>query len=571
MHLENKNYEIFKLPINYIQNKKELPDNLKTDLELLKTVEKNNNSMYQNLFNPTNKLGNECLQEWGKYYTSDKQFLLDSQKLYSNSTNLNYDNFIVNKMNTIWSNIKKETNFYEKYEYVDIEKLMWLNNSSKFLCLMSFYNLSSPVLNLLAPVFLCFIPFILLKMMNQKITFQNYSLLLIEQIKKHAIGRLFYSFNQVGLGQRLYLLLMVGLYFYNIYQNILTCIKFYNNTNQITDYFDNTKSYLEYTIESMKYFINNTKILKTYKKFNSSLVIYKDKLKDFYEKIKIIPKNAISPINITYIGKIMTYFYNLYENQETSQMFEFSFGFNGYVNTIYGLKNNINSKKINKVKYSKKKNKFKGLYHPSIKQNIVKNTVDLKKNIIITGPNAAGKTTILKATALNVLFCHQIGYGYFKKGNIKLYDYIHCYINIPDTSSRDSLFQAEVRRCKNILDTIENNKNLNHFCIFDELFSGTNPYEAISSGYGYLNHMSKNKNITFILTTHFMRLCKLFNDNKNIINKNMNSISKNDAIIYTYKIKNGISKIKGGISVLKQFNYSNNIIASAKNILNNLD
>ena len=90
------------------------------------------------------------------------------------------------------------------------------------------------------------------------------------------------------------------------------------------------------------------------------------------------------------------------------------------------------------------------------------------------------------------------------------YDYIHCYINIPDTSSRDSLFQAEVRRCKNILENIEKHKKDRHFCIFDELFSGTNPYEAISSGYGYLKYISKNNKNTFILTTHYIKLCNLF-------------------------------------------------------------
>jgi DNA mismatch repair ATPase MutS len=132
------------------------------------------------------------------------------------------------------------------------------------------------------------------------------------------------------------------------------------------------------------------------------------------------------------------------------------------------------------------------------------------------------------------------------------------------------LFQAEVRRCKKILNIIENNKNKNHFCIFDELFSGTNPYEAISTGNGYLEHLSKQKNVTFILTTHFMKLCYLFNKNKNIVNKNMNSFIEKDSIIYTYKINNGISKIKGGINILKQFNYPTNIINISKKTLENL-
>ena len=125
----------------------------------------------------------------------------------------------------------------------------------------------------------------------------------------------------------------------------------------------------------------------------------------------------------------------------------------------------------------------------------VKNNVSLRKNIIITGPNAAGKTTILKATLFNTILSQQIGCGFYSNAEIYPYHYIHCYLNIPDTSGRDSLFQAEARRCKDILDVIvSSNKNERHFCIFDELFSGTNPYEAVGSAYSYLKFLSTSQN-----------------------------------------------------------------------------
>ena len=137
---------------------------------------------------------------------------------------------------------------------------------------------------------------------------------------------------------------------------------------------------------------------------------------------------------------------------------------------------------------------------------------------------------------------------------IILYLILHCYLNIPDTCSRDSLFQAEARRCKNILDCIEENPNKKHFCIFDELYSGTNPYEAISSAYSYLTHISNNNNVRFLLTTHYIRLCNLFNKTK-ILNKSMKTIfNDNKEPIYKYKITKGISNVKGGVS-LKILNY----------------
>ena len=113
--------------------------------------------------------------------------------------------------------------------------------------------------------------------------------------------------------------------------------------------------------------------------------------------------------------------------------------------------------------------------------------MNLNKQILITGPNAAGKTTLLKTTLFNIIISQQLGVGCYKKATINPYNYIHSYINIPDTSQRDSLFQAEARRCKEILDSLTNNSDKErHFCIFDEIYSGTNPSEAIASAYSFL-------------------------------------------------------------------------------------
>jgi len=200
---------------------------------------------------------------------------------------------------------------------------------------------------------------------------------------------------------------------------------------------------------------------------------------------------------------------------------------------------------------------FAGLNH----KDPVKNNVKLSNNMIITGPNAAGKTTLLKSVLYNIIISQQIGCGFYSRADIKLYDFIHCYINIPDTGDRDSLFQSECRTCKNILSTIMDNPDKNHFCVFDELYSGTNPYEAIASGYSYLDYISQFNNINFILTTHYIGLCTLL-DSK--INKNYYmEINTSDCSLnynYTYKLVSGISKIKGGIKVLKDLEYPDTII-----------
>ena len=151
----------------------------------------------------------------------------------------------------------------------------------------------------------------------------------------------------------------------------------------------------------------------------------------------------------------------------------------------------------------------------------------------------------------------------FTSAKITPIDYLHCYINIPDSCSRDSLFQSEAKRCKDILDIITNNPDSKHFCVFDELFSGTNPYEAICTAKAYLEHISKNNNVKFLLTTHFIRLCNIC-DKSNIENYNMLINILDEKLNYTYKIDKGISNVKGGIHVLENLGYNKDIIDNAK-------
>ncbi len=65
--------------------------------------------------------------------------------------------------------------------------------------------------------------------------------------------------------------------------------------------------------------------------------------------------------------------------------------------------------------------------------------------MIITGPNASGKTTILKTTLINTILTQQFGCGFYSEATMYPFNHIHCYLNIPDTSGRDSLFQSETR------------------------------------------------------------------------------------------------------------------------------
>ena len=153
---------------------------------------------------------------------------------------------------------------------------------------------------------------------------------------------------------------------------------------------------------------------------------------------------------------------------------------------------------------------------------------------------------------------------------INPYTHIHSYLNIPDTSERDSLFQAESRRCREIITIIHENEKGRHFGIFDELYSGTNPEEATKAGYAFLKYLSKYKNVDFILTTHYNKICTRLLKNKQIQNYKMNVLEdKIGDLTYTYKIQKGISNIQGAIKILEQMNYPSEILEDVRNFNKN--
>lgn len=143
---------------------------------------------------------------------------------------------------------------------------------------------------------------------------------------------------------------------------------------------------------------------------------------------------------------------------------------------------------------------------------------------------------------------------------VYIYDDFFSYLNIPDTSDRDSLFESEAKRCLSFIQTINQTQDKQYFLIFDEMYSGTNPSEASVSGLCFINYLSK-MNVTFMITTHYYDMCNAKHLNKSVLNMCMHTF-KNDAnqLQYSYRLQYGISYEKGGIEVLKRLCYPEEII-----------
>ena len=594
--------DIFKLPIFYVDKKTELKDNIITDLELIKTIDTDASCVpiLYNTFQPTNCLAKKTLEQIPNYYSYDVKFLNDTQHLLKSYTSClskqpestefakpDFDEIV-----KLWDEIKLDTGFREKYNYMDWSYFLHLNESQLFLQLMSFYNMTSPIISLFVPIFILIVPFFIIKARGLSVTIKEYVEILKVLAGNHAIGKLFTQFHKVKLDQKLYMLISAGFYLFSIYQNILTCIRFHCNIKKIHTYLNKFKEYLQYTLANMENLELLTSKLKnnTYSGFIEEMKKHKSILEDYKNSLEKTSDFQISFRKLAEIGTVLKHFYQLNYNETYNTSFLYSFGFNGYIDNLEGLIDNINKENLHFADFtttntttttakSKSKSKSKNTnilkksyYAALINKNPVKNDVKLDKAMIITGPNASGKTTVLKSALINVILSQQFGCGFYDEASLKPYKFIHCYLNIPDTSGRDSLFQAEARRCKEIIDTIKDNnggEDDSHFCVFDEIYSGTNPEEAVISALAFMQYLVKIENVQCIMTTHFIKVCKKLNKNKRVKNYHMHVdlTNKND-FSYTYKMKEGISEIHGGIKVLNDMNYPTEIINNTRNKIN---
>ena len=207
---------------------------------------------------------------------------------------------------------------------------------------------------------------------------------------------------------------------------------------------------------------------------------------------------------------------------------------------------------------------IKKLWHPALDYSKnVKNNVILS-NMLITGPNAAGKSTFIKAVALAVVIGQTLGIAPAVKMSFIPYENIGSYLQIPDCKGRESLFEAEMHRCKDYLDLCDNHRS---FIVMDELFSSTNYKEGLSAAYAVCKKFTTNLNTTAIITTHYTPLSKLENDTKDnpapITNYRFSAVINKQDISYNYKLEKGVSEQYIALDILKREGYNEDILADA--------
>ena len=190
--------------------------------------------------------------------------------------------------------------------------------------------------------------------------------------------------------------------------------------------------------------------------------------------------------------------------------------------------------------------------------------------IIITGPNMAGKSALLRQTALITLMA-QIGcFVPAESAHIGLVDKIFTRVGASDNISMgESTFMVEMNEAANIL----NNISSRSLVLFDELGRGTSTYDGISIAWAIVEYIHENKKgrARTLFATHYHELNEMEKLYPRVKNYNVSVREVDQKVIFLRKLERGGSEHSFGIHVAKLAGMPKSIVSRANTILKELE
>lgn len=222
----------------------------------------------------------------------------------------------------------------------------------------------------------------------------------------------------------------------------------------------------------------------------------------------------------------------------------------------------------------------KGLCHPCIPvDRAVPNNVSMcvpascassSCSALLTGPNAGGKSTLLKAMLLATLMAQTLTIACCTTLSLTPYSHIHSHINVPDVQGSMSLFEAEMDRAResmNVLSRLAPDRF--SILIMDEVFSSTNPIEGIAGAFSVAKNLAAHSNVTLVVSTHFLYLKKL-SALRNISNQPLFQLVQmpvqmnlDATFTYPYRVLPGVCEQLIALELLRGSGFSEQVIKDA--------
>jgi hypothetical protein len=420
----------------------------------------------------------------------------------------------------------------------------YINYIENFLDLYHMYKIYFiPLTSILYPISTFIAPYIYInKYLKMNLTFATY----LDIICK-IIAFLFKTTGNIraDLTKFTTIFLYIGIYLYNMYQ-----------TYEIALFLHNTKGELHSKMEGLVYFVKH------------SLNITKNLPINIVETFFNI-KNTFQDLCLR---NNMTDIYKIWKDdklkEQLSSLLKTIYG----IDVIYAINNLVLYNNWSVVSY-KDETLFWDAKNPILGIVQVSNPVNLNKNIIVTGPNAGGKTTYVKTILSNIILGQTFGITYSTRSQMILYDTVNSFMRVSDVLGNKSYFEAEAEYCLNMIKKAQEINDTGKTCLLlmDEPMHSTPPIEGMSTAYAVIEYLSKLQGVSIIITTHYHKLIKLEDKYpEKFINLSVDAIPQDNKYYFPYKIRRGHSYLCIAIELLDIKEFPKDIIDNAIKMKNKI-
>jgi hypothetical protein len=202
------------------------------------------------------------------------------------------------------------------------------------------------------------------------------------------------------------------------------------------------------------------------------------------------------------------------------------------------------------------------IYHPLIDEPIF-NTITLEKSCIITGSNASGKSTFIKAVTLNIILAQCIHTCMADKMILPTARVITSMAVRDDLMSGESYYIKEIKYLNRIIQSLTGGSMV--ICAIDEILRGTNTEERIAASASILEYLC-DKNCIAIVASHDVELAEIMKTK--FLNYHFREQILGNDIMFDYKIHEGAAVSKNAIKLLEIVNFPKEITDRAKQYIN---
>jgi DNA mismatch repair protein MutS len=195
------------------------------------------------------------------------------------------------------------------------------------------------------------------------------------------------------------------------------------------------------------------------------------------------------------------------------------------------------------------------LYHPSVpvKQRVYNSvTMDASgSNVLLTGPNRGGKSTLLKSIGVAVLMSRTVGIVFSREARVPDFGNIITALAPQDVIGKLSLFEAEIEFAKDVKTRLA--PGVPTFLMMDEIFHGTNAHDGVEASQVFLDQLYATKTPLFsIVSTHYMDLPARYKDIQHLCMEASVDPADPDRLVYTYKVRAGVNRFSSVREILRE-------------------